>query len=29
MKPTTLRSRLKAGWSLDRAMTPLPAEEQA
>ena len=26
MKPTTLRSRLKAGWSLDRAMTPLPAE---
>jgi len=29
MKPTTLRSRLKAGWSLDRAMQPLPAEEQA
>ena len=27
MKPTTLRSRLKAGWSLDRAMTPLPADE--
>jgi hypothetical protein len=27
MKPTTLRSRLKAGWSLDRAMQPLPAEE--
>ena len=26
MKPTTLRSRLKAGWSLDRAMQPLPAE---
>ena len=26
MKPTTLQSRLKAGWSLDRAMTPLPAE---
>ena len=29
MKPTTLRSRLKTGWSLDRAMQPLPAEEQA
>lgn len=27
MKPTTLRSRLKAGWSLDRAMQPLPADE--
>lgn len=27
MKPTTLRSRLKAGWSLNRAMTPLPADE--
>lgn len=23
MKPTTLRSRLKAGWSLERAMTPI------
>jgi hypothetical protein len=28
MKPTTLRSRIKAGWSLDRAMTPLPAENE-
>jgi hypothetical protein len=28
MKPTTLRSRLKAGWSLDRAMQPLPAENE-
>ena len=27
MKPTTLRSRFKAGWSLDRAMQPLPADE--
>ena len=26
MKPTTLRNRLRSGWSLDRAMTPLPAE---
>ena len=29
MKPTTLRSRLKAGWSLDRAMQPLPADTGA
>lgn len=28
MKPTTLRSRLKAGWSLDKAMTPLPADNE-
>lgn len=28
MKPTTLRNRLRAGWSLDRAMTPLPADEE-
>ncbi len=27
MKPTTLRSRLKAGWSLEKAMQPLPADE--
>jgi hypothetical protein len=26
MKPTTLRSRLKAGWSLDKAMQPLSAD---
>jgi hypothetical protein len=24
MKPTTLRSRLKAGWSLEKAMQPIP-----
>lgn len=27
MKPTTLRSRLRNGWSLEKAMQPLPAEE--
>ena len=26
MRPTTLRSRLRAGWSLEKAMQPLPAE---
>jgi len=29
MRPTTLRSRLRAGWSMKRAMTPLPADEPA
>lgn len=24
MKPTTLRNRLRNGWSLERAMTPMP-----
>ena len=28
MKPTTLRSRLKYGWSLEKAMQPLPAENE-
>ena len=27
MRPTTLRSRLRAGWPMERAMQPLPAEE--
>lgn len=26
MRPTTLRSRLRAGWALEKAMQPLPAE---
>ena len=27
MKPTTLRGRLARGWSMEKAMTPLPADE--
>jgi hypothetical protein len=27
MKPTTLRTRLRNGWSMERAMQPLPADE--